>query len=58
MENRFRLLSDEQDKRLDIFLAEKLSITRNKVKEIFEEGSISIEGRTPKPSSGSKRLGN
>lgn len=50
MENRFRLLSDEQDKRLDIFLAEKLSITRNKVKEIFEEGSISIEGRTPKPS--------
>lgn len=50
MENRFRLLSDEQDKRLDIFLAEKLSITRNKVKEIFEEGSISIKGRTPKPS--------
>jgi len=50
MENRFHLLSDEQDKRLDVFLTEKLSLTRNKVKEIFEKGSITIEGRIPKPS--------
>jgi 23S rRNA pseudouridine1911/1915/1917 synthase len=51
MENRFRLQSDEEGKRLDVFLAEKLSITRNKVREIFEEGSVRIEGRIPKPSS-------
>jgi len=50
MENRFHLLSDEQGKRLDIFLTEKLSITRSKVKEIFEEGHVRIEGRIPKPS--------
>ena len=50
MENRFRLLSDEQGKRLDIFLTEKLSITRSKVKEIFEKGFVRIEGRIPKPS--------
>lgn len=50
MENRFHLLSDEQGKRLDIFLTEKLSITRSKVKEIFEKGHVRIEGRIPKPS--------
>jgi 23S rRNA-/tRNA-specific pseudouridylate synthase len=50
MENRFRLQSDEEGKRLDVFLAEKLSITRSKVKEIFEEGFVRIEGRIPKPS--------
>ena len=50
MENRFRLHSDEEGKRLDVFIAEKLSITRSKVKEIFEEGFIRIEGRIPKPS--------
>ena len=50
MENRFRLQSDEEGKRLDVFIAEKLSITRSKVKEIFEEGFIRIEGRIPKPS--------
>ena len=50
MENRFRLHSDEEGKRLDVFLAEKLSITRSKVKEIFEEGFVRIEGRIPKPS--------
>jgi 23S rRNA pseudouridine1911/1915/1917 synthase len=50
MENKFHLLSDEQGKRLDIFLTEKLSITRSKVKEIFEKGHVRIEGRIPKPS--------
>lgn len=55
MENKFQLLSDEQGKRLDVFLTEKLSITRSKVKEIFEKGSIRIEGRIPKPSFKIKR---
>ena len=50
MENKFHLLSDEQGKRLDIFLTEKLSITRSRVKEIFEKGHVRIEGRIPKPS--------
>lgn len=55
MENRFHLQSDEEGKRLDIFLAEKLSITRSKVKGIFEEGCIRIEGRIPRPSLKVKR---
>ncbi|MBP8746023.1 MAG: hypothetical protein KBH86_12975, partial [Syntrophorhabdus sp.] len=50
MRNRFYLRSDEQGKRLDVFLTEKLTITRSKVKEIFQRGCITIEGRTPKPS--------
>jgi 23S rRNA pseudouridine1911/1915/1917 synthase len=50
MENRFRLQSDEEGKRLDVFLAEKLSITRSKIKEIFEKGHVRIEGNIVKPS--------
>jgi 23S rRNA pseudouridine1911/1915/1917 synthase len=50
MENRFRIQSDEEEKRLDVFLSERLSITRSKVKEIFDEGSVRIEGKIPKPS--------
>lgn len=50
MENKFRIQSDEEKKRLDVFLAEKLSITRSKVKEIFDEGSVRIAGIIPKPS--------
>jgi len=50
MENRFRIQSDEEKKRLDVFLSERLSITRSKVKEIFDEGTVRIEGKIPKPS--------
>ncbi|HBA54013.1 MAG: RluA family pseudouridine synthase [Syntrophorhabdus aromaticivorans] len=50
MENRFRILSDVEGKRLDTFLAGKLSVTRTKIKEMFEEGHVRIAGRIPKPS--------
>jgi 23S rRNA pseudouridine1911/1915/1917 synthase len=50
MENRFSIQSDEEGKRLDVFLAEKLSITRSKVKEIFDQGFVRIAGKIPKPS--------
>ena len=50
MENRFNIQSDEEGKRLDVFLAEKLSITRSKVKEIFDQGFVRIAGKIPKPS--------
>jgi 23S rRNA pseudouridine1911/1915/1917 synthase len=50
MENRFNIQSDEEGKRLDVFLAEKLSITRSKVKEIFDQGFVRIAGKLPKPS--------
>lgn len=50
MENRFLIQCDEDKKRLDVFLSEKLSITRSKVKELFDEGAVRIDGKTPKPS--------
>lgn len=50
MENRFRIQCDEEKKRLDVFLSEKLSITRSKIKEIFDNESIMIAGKVPKPS--------
>lgn len=50
MERRFRLQSEEEGKRLDRFLSEKLSITRSKIKQIFEQGLVRIEGKIPKPS--------
>lgn len=50
MENRFCIQSDEEGKRLDVFLAERLSIPRSRVKEIFENSLIRIAGKIPKPS--------
>jgi 23S rRNA pseudouridine1911/1915/1917 synthase len=50
MENRFRILTDEEGKRLDTFLAGKLCVTRTKIKEMFNGGHIRIAGRVPKPS--------
>ncbi|MCX5799394.1 MAG: RluA family pseudouridine synthase [Proteobacteria bacterium] len=56
MENRFRIICDEGDKRLDVFLSEKLSITRTKVKTLIEEGHIRIAGKLPKPSLKTKKF--
>lgn len=50
MKDRFRIQSDEKGKRLDVFLAEKLSTTRSKVKELFDLGLVTVEGKVPKPS--------
>jgi 23S rRNA pseudouridine1911/1915/1917 synthase len=49
-ENKFHFVCTEDDKRLDIFLSEKLLITRTKIKDIIEGGHVRIDGKIPKPS--------
>ncbi|MBA4416470.1 MAG: RluA family pseudouridine synthase [Syntrophus sp. (in: bacteria)] len=55
MENRFRIISQEEDKRLDLFLSEKLSLTRTKVKSMIEGGHVRLDGKPLKPSSKLKK---
>lgn len=55
MEKKFRIICNKDEVRLDVFLSEKLSITRTKVKTLIEEGHIRIAGKLPKPSSKVKR---
>jgi 23S rRNA pseudouridine1911/1915/1917 synthase len=50
MTNKFHILSDEQGRRLDIFLSERLSITRTKIKEMVEGGYVRADGKLPKAS--------
>jgi len=50
MAQRFRIVCDEEDTRVDIFLADKLAITRSKVKSLIEDGHILAEGKRLKPS--------
>lgn len=50
MENRFHILSEEEGKRLDVFLSDKLALPRTKVKDMVEEGYVRILGKIPKPS--------
>jgi 23S rRNA pseudouridine1911/1915/1917 synthase len=50
MQNSFHIICDRQDIRLDVFLSEKLSITRTKVKDMVEGGHVRVNGKTPKAS--------
>ncbi len=50
MIHRFNILSDEEGKRLDAYLSDKLTLPRTKIKEMFEEGHVRVLGKTPKPS--------
>jgi 23S rRNA pseudouridine1911/1915/1917 synthase len=50
MENSFRLLCDADDVRIDVYLSEKLSLPRSKIKSMIEEGHVRASGRAPKPS--------
>jgi len=50
MENRFRLLCDADDVRIDVYLSEKLSLPRSKIKSMIEEGHVRANGRALKPS--------
>jgi 23S rRNA pseudouridine1911/1915/1917 synthase len=49
MTDSFRILCDISDTRLDVFLSERLSLTRTKVKELIDDGHVRVDGRTPKP---------
>ena len=55
MDNTFHIACDVDGARLDVFLAEKLSITRTKVKEMVEGGHVRIDGKTVKPSLKTKK---
>jgi 23S rRNA pseudouridine1911/1915/1917 synthase len=50
MQNSFHIICDREDIRLDVFLSEKLSITRTKVKDMVEGGHVRVSGKTPKAS--------
>ena len=48
--NKFHIVCNEEGKRLDTFLSEKLSLTRTKVKDMIEGKYVLIAGKIPKPS--------
>jgi len=50
MHNSFHIICDREDIRLDVFLSEKLSITRTKVKDMVEGGHVRVNGKIPKVS--------
>jgi len=51
----FHIICDEEGKRLDAYLSEKLSITRTKIKSMIEGGHVRITGKPPKPSAKIKK---
>ena len=50
MENRFHIVCEEEGKRIDILLSEKLALTRTKIKHLIDEGHVRIQGKPPKQS--------
>jgi 23S rRNA pseudouridine1911/1915/1917 synthase len=50
MPNSFHIICDQENIRLDVFLSEKLSITRTKVKDMVEGGHVRVNGKIPKAS--------
>jgi 23S rRNA pseudouridine1911/1915/1917 synthase len=47
---RYHIVCDREGVRLDVFLSEKLLITRSKVKDMVEIGHVRVNGKTPKAS--------
>ena len=50
MQNSFHIICNQEDIRLDVFLSEKLLITRTKVKDMVEGGHVRVNGKVPKAS--------
>ncbi|HAR95138.1 MAG TPA: RNA pseudouridine synthase [Deltaproteobacteria bacterium] len=50
MERKFHILVDVDDVRIDTFLSEKLSLTRNKIKVLIEGGHVRSGNKPLKPS--------
>jgi 23S rRNA pseudouridine1911/1915/1917 synthase len=50
MERKFHILVDVDDVRIDTFLSEKLSLTRNKIKTLIEGGHVRSGNKPVKPS--------
>jgi 23S rRNA pseudouridine1911/1915/1917 synthase len=55
MERKFRLVSDKDDIRIDMYLAEALSLTRAKAQGLIAGGHVRILNKAPKPSMKVKR---
>jgi len=55
-EKQFHIICNEEGKRLDTYLSERLSITRTKIKSMIEGGHIRIAGKPPKPSTKIKKF--
>ncbi len=55
MLNSFRIVCDQEGTRLDVFLSEKLAVTRTKVKDMVEGGYVRVNGRIPKVSLKTKK---
>lgn len=49
MPHSFTITCQQDDIRLDVFLSEKLSLTRTKAKEMVEGGHVRVNGKVPKP---------
>jgi len=50
MPRSFTITCEQSDIRLDVFLSEKLPLTRTKIKEMIEGGHVSVDGKAAKPS--------
>jgi 23S rRNA pseudouridine1911/1915/1917 synthase len=50
MDDKFRLRADIDNVRIDVYLADKLSLPRSQVKRLIEEGHVRVEERVPKSS--------
>jgi 23S rRNA pseudouridine1911/1915/1917 synthase len=55
MERKFRLLPDKDNVRIDMYLAEALSLTRAKAQGLIAGGHVRISNKVPKPSLQVKR---
>jgi 23S rRNA pseudouridine1911/1915/1917 synthase len=55
MERKFLLVSDKENIRIDMYLAEALSLTRAKVQGLIAEGHVRVLEKVPKPSLKVKR---
>jgi 23S rRNA pseudouridine1911/1915/1917 synthase len=50
MEDSFHLVCDQEGVRLDVYLAERLSLPRSRIKSLIDEGHVRVDNRVPKPS--------
>jgi 23S rRNA pseudouridine1911/1915/1917 synthase len=53
--NRFSIICDAENQRLDIFLSERLSLTRTRVKVMIDGGHVRVGGKIVKPSTRVKK---
>jgi 23S rRNA-/tRNA-specific pseudouridylate synthase len=50
MSGAFKVICDKDELRLDVFLAERLDLTRTKIKSMIEGGHVRVAGKIPKSS--------